>query len=143
MRVPCIIALLVLLGSAPAQTPDISGTWKLTYDADMRRVSDTEWKVNRRDTGTLVLQQRGDSVFGSWQARPMPQATTLAGTFDGRTLRLASGTREMVGQVDGRAQRMAVRTVLTGSHDGRALRGVMFFHIDDRPAPARRWEAVR
>ena len=136
--------LLAFLISIPLlQAPTVSGSWKAVFDADMRRASDDEWKVNKRSNARLILEQRGDSVFGTWQGENLPDPAGLRGTFDGKTLRLTSGTNERVGQVNGQPVRMKVRQDFTATLERGALKGVLFIHIDDRPAPARKWEATR
>ena len=133
-------ALLALGSTASAQK--VAGAWAITYDADIRRDGETFTVLSRRTT-RLVLEQRGDSVFGTFGDDKMPEPPRkVTGTFDGKTLKLTTGTSRRTVRINGQPAEMAMRTDFMGALDGSGMRGVMLVQVGDHPAPARKWEAL-
>lgn len=146
MRTSRTIVAALALGiglAAPLSAQGVAGSWRVTYDADITGRGDAI-TVKRRATGRLVLEQRGDSVFGRFTLDGGPdRSPVLRGTFDGRALTLTTGPARRTVTVNGTATEIVTRTDWMGVLDGAALRGTMFIAISDREPPARRWEATR
>jgi len=140
---PLLLALasIAFLGST-ASAQKVAGTWAITYDADIRRDGE-DVTVNSRRTTRLVLEQRGDSVFGTFGDDAMPEPPRkVSGTFDGKTLKLTTGTTRRTVRINGQATEMDTRTDIMGAVHATGMRGVMLLQVGDRPAPPRKWEAV-
>ena len=133
--------LVTVARLAPAQ--GVAGTWTVTYDADINTSGDVV-TVKKRATGRLVLEQRGDSVFGRFNPDGMPDPDRpLSGTFDGKVLKLTTGLLRRSVNVNGKPTEMMTRTDWMGAGDGASMRGTMFIQLGDRPAPRWKWVAVR
>ncbi len=138
---------LLALGSLLVATPragaqSVAGTWTVTYDSDINTGGDVV-TVKKRSTGRLVLEQRGDSVFGRFMPDGMPDPERpLSGTFDGKVLRLTTGLLRRTVRINGQPTEMPTRTDWMGALKGATLQGTMLIQIGERPAPPRRWEAV-
>lgn len=144
MRITALLSVVAFIATGvPASAQGIAGTWKVTYDSDIRTDGDAI-TVNKRAKAELVLQMRGDSVFGTFKGDgPDNEARTLSGTFDGKALKLTSGTRRGTVRINGKPTDLPMRTDWMGALDAGGLRGTMFIQIGDRPAPPRTWEATR
>ena len=140
MRLLILIVSFALTASQ-ARAQSIAGKWSVTWDSDITMDHDTTI-VKKRSTTTLDLALKGDSVTGVWGGGP-DQGTQLRGTFDGKTLRMTTGTNERVVKVNGESKKMTVRWDVTGSVQGPKVAGVLLIYVADRTAPARRWEAQR
>jgi hypothetical protein len=143
MRISTAVALL---GVAAAAAPSvgaqgIGGKWSIVWDSDITVDHDTAI-VKKRSTGTLEFTVKGDSVTAVWNAG-VNQGTQLRGTFDGKALRMTTGTNERVIKRNGEDIKMPVRWDMNGALQGQKLSGSLFIYISDRTAPARRWEAQR
>ena len=137
------LALAALLAT---QSPGVSGTWTLTYDADIR-TSGGKSEVRGRREGTLVLTQRGDSVFGSWTGVP-GESIPVTGRVDGTAVRFGSAWRGGNVRVNGKVVDGAeMRTEFHGTVERGGMAGTMYvrmrFDGAEREPPARRWEAAR
>ena len=143
MRSTILLALGAIAGlGSIASAQKVSGTWAITYDADIRRDGEN-FTVNSRRTTRLVLEQRGDSVFGTFGDDNMPEPPRkVSGTFDGKTLKLTTGTSRRMVRINGQATEMATRTDFVGAVDATGMRGVMLVHVGDHSPPPRKWEAV-
>jgi hypothetical protein len=139
-----LAALGTLAGAAPpAGAQSVAGTWTVTYDSDINTSGDVV-TVKKRSTGRLALEQRGDSVFGRFKPEGMPDPErALSGTFDGRVLKLTTGLLRRTIRINGQPTEMMTRTDWMGAVEGASMRGTMMIQMGDRPAPPRRWEAVR
>ena len=135
------LAALVSVAPATARAQGLTGTWAVVWDADIRTDGDSA-VVKSRKPATLELTQRGDSVLGVWKAGPNG-GTEVRGTFNGRALKLSSGTHESKGQLDGKPVTIRVRWDINGAFQNGKLAGSLFLYMDDRNAPPRRWEAQR
>jgi len=140
MRLQILVASLALVAT-PAHAQSIAGRWSVTWDSDITIDHDTAI-VKKRSTTTLELTPKGDSVVGVWGAGP-DQGAQLRGTFDGKSLRMTTGTNERVVKRNGEDIKMKVRWDMNGALQGSRLVGSLFIYVADRPAPARRWEAQR
>ncbi|HUQ83889.1 MAG TPA: hypothetical protein VM076_22255 [Gemmatimonadaceae bacterium] len=139
--------LLLMVASLAAvttvrQKPSVAGTWQVTFDSDLRRDGE-KVTVTKRSKGELTLQQRGDSVFGTFKTDGLDSARPLAGTFDGKTLKLTTGANRTTIRMNGKPVEMVVRTDWMGALDAAGMRGTMFIQMGERPAPPRKWEATR
>lgn len=144
MRWYLVVATLGMAsGAVPgAGAQGVAGSWVVTFDSDINTSGDVV-TVKKRSTGRLVLEQRGDSVFGRFKADGMPDPErSVHGTFDGKTLELTTGLARRTIRINGQPTEMPMRTDWIGAVSGASIRGTMLIQIGDRPAPARRWEAV-
>lgn len=134
----CLAAAL----ARPASAQRVAGSWLVTFDSDISRNGDVV-TVKKRGTGRLVLEQRGDSVVGTFAAGGLPEpARSVSGTFNGKTLVLTTGAQRRTIRVNGQPREMLTRTDWMGVVDAAGMRGTMLIQVGDRPAPARQWEAV-
>jgi len=136
-----ILVVLFALAATSAHAQSIAGKWSVTWDSDITLDHDTAI-VKKRSTTTLEFTVKADSVFGVWNAGP-DSGTQLRGTFDGKTLRMTTGTNARGVKVNGESVKMKVRWDLNGALQGPKLAGSLFIYVADRNAPARRWEAGR
>ena len=133
----------VLLVAAPAYGQAMAGTWRVTFDSDVRRDGES-FTVTKRGTGRMVLEQRGDSIHGTFKPDGVPDGPrAISGTWDGKVLKLTTGTVRRTVNVNGKPTEMAMRTDWMGGVDGGGLGGTMFIQLGDRPAPPRKREATR
>lgn len=145
MRSHLLVAALGMgIGVVPsARAQSVAGMWTVTYDADINTSGDVV-TVKKRSKGHLVLEQRGDSVFGRFKPEGMPDPErNISGTFDGKVLKLTTGLVRRTIRMNGQPIDMMTRTDWMGAVDGASMKGTMLIQIGDRPAPPRRWEAVR
>lgn len=134
---------VMLLTASRVRAQGVAGAWTVTYDSDINTSGDVV-TVKKRSTGRFVLEQRGDSVFGRFEADGMPDPERpLSGTFDGKVLKLTTGLARRTIRINGQPTEMPMRTDWMGAVTGESIRGTMLIQIGDRPAPPRRWEAVR
>ena len=140
-----VVALGSMLAAASSRVAaqGVAGAWTVTYDSDINTSGDVV-VVKKRSKGRIVLEQRGDSVFGRFKADGMPEPErSLSGTFDGKVLELTTGLARRTIRINGQPTEMPMRTDWMGAVTGESIRGTMLIQIGDRPAPPRRWEAVR
>ena len=138
------IAVAIVLGvSTRTMAQQVSGTWAVTYDSDIRQDGE-KITVNKRAKGKLTLEQKGDSVFGTFKPDDGPDATArpLTGTLKGKTLSLTSGIVRRNVNINGTPTAMSTRTDWMGVVQATGIRGTMLMQMGERPAPPRRWEAV-
>ena len=129
-----------LAQSAAAQTA--SGTWRGEYDAGVSGTGDRV-RVTRRAAIVLILEQKGDSVFGTWDGQPQPPVRELRGSIAGQTLRFTTGTREAEVLVNGKPERRKVRTDFTGTIQSDQITGTMIMYWGSDDPPLRNWSASR
>jgi hypothetical protein len=137
---------LALLALLVVQPPNVAGTWTVTYDSDLRTAGGKS-EVRARREGTLVLAQRGDSLFGTWAGMP-GEPLAVTGRVDGATVRFGSAWRGGSVRINGKAADGAeMRTEFHGTLARGALAGTMYVRLRfdgvEREPPARRWEAAR
>ncbi len=141
MLIRVLAALAVIWASRPASAQSVTGKWAVTWDADIRVDHDTAI-VKSRKPATLELTQRGDSVVGTWSGAP-DSHTPVRGTFDGRSLKLSSGTVERNGMIDGKPTPIKIRWDIAGSVEASKISGVLFLYMGTLSPVPRRWEAQR
>lgn len=145
MWVRAFFITAVVFGGASmrATAQQVGGTWAVTYDSDIRQDGE-KITVNKRSKGKLTLEQRGDSVFGTFKSDDGPEATArpLTGTLKGKTLTLTSGTVRRNVTINGAPTAMSTRTDWMGVLEAAGIRGTLLIQLGDRPAAPRRWEAV-
>jgi len=142
-RTSVIASLTLIAFASVASAQQVTGTWVVTYDSDIRRDGE-KITVNSRATGTMTLEQKGDSVFGSFKGDGGPNAAgrPLSGTLKGKTLMLTTGMRRSTVNINGKPTEMDTRTDWMGVVEPTGIRGTMFVQMGERPAPPRKWEAV-
>ena len=139
-----VMAVATFIGvSTRTMAQQVAGTWLVTYDSDIRQDGE-KITVNKRAKGKLTLEQKGDSVFGTFKSDDGPDANSrpLTGTLNGKTLTLTSGIVRRNVNINGKPTEMATRTDWIGAVESTGIRGTMLIQMGDRPAPPRRWEAV-
>ena len=142
-RALLIAVVTVAVASTRAMAQQVAGTWAVTYDSDIRQEGE-KITVNKRAKGKLTLEQKGDSVFGTFKPDDGPDATArpLTGTLKGTTLSLTSGIVRRNVNINGTPTAMSTRTDWIGAVEATGIRGTMLIQMGDRPAAPRRWEAV-
>ena len=120
-----------------AQAPAIAGTYLVDYDAQVRVTSDGP-EVVQRGKARLVLQQRGDSLFGTWepagndtQGRPRP-VRKVFGKLQNDTIRLNAEPTEAVVNVNGEEQRRSITQAFTATFKDGAITGTI---VSPSPLP--------
>ena len=88
-------ALLATAMSVQAQTRSIAGKYKVEFDSQIR-MGPEGMQVGGRSPALLVLEIKGDSVFGTWQVinDANPPARKLAGKMRGDTVVIVSEPSE-------------------------------------------------
>ena len=124
---------------AAAQSAALSGAWAVTFDQAIRTEGTRVVEVQRRGTAELRLEQRGDSITGTWTRDDLGVARPLSGNVEGETFSLTS--ERWTVPVDG--EPTPVWLVLRGALEDGEIGGDLYLHLGDRPAAARKWEAVR
>ena len=124
MRISTVVALLGVTAATAhsAGAQGIGGKWSIVWDSDITMDHDTAI-VKKRSTGTLELTVKGDSVTAVWNAGA-GQGTQLRGTFDGKALRMTTGTNERVIKRDGEDIKMPVRWDMNGALAGPEVVGL-------------------
>ena len=142
-RASFIAVVLSLSVSTEPMAQQVAGTWAVTYDSDIRQDGE-KITVNKRAKAKLTLEQKGDSVFGTFRPDDGPDTTPrpLTGTLKGKTLTLTSGIVRRSVHINGTPTMVSMRIDWIGVVETTAIRGTMLIQMGDRPAPPRRWEAV-
>lgn len=120
-------AVLLSLTVAPA---DVSGTWQVTMEGEKRPIE-----------GTLVLQQKGGQLTGTWTSI---EAWTMTGRADetGR-FALESETRPVPMTVNGKKGTIKARWVFRGVLGDGALSGTASIEFGDSEPRIRKWTAKK
>ena len=129
-----LAVLLVMSGgwaaTGYAQAPAIAGTYLVDFDSQVR-VTGGGTEVVGRDKGKLVLQQQGDSVFGTWepggtdqQGRPRP-VRKVFGRMQNDTLRLNAEPSESVVNINGEEQRRSITQAFSAVIKNGAITGTI------------------
>jgi len=147
MMRPVTLAFLTLLAAAPlaAQEAGITGTWITEFDRVVRNeggVVTTGDKARAR----LVLQQKGDSVTGTWEMlnpgnvqRPPRQ---LRGTISGNKVTLTSEFEARINR-NGEESARTITMVYELTVNGNKLEGTMTDRSPDTGMPRRPFTATR
>jgi hypothetical protein len=119
---------LSLFAAAGSSAQSVAGTYSIEYSARMM-VNDQPSPTETITKVKLVLEQKGDSVRGSWQMVSPREAPVqqLKGTVQGNTVRLfGSASAMMRGAGDDRQVTMTQEYVIT--IDGEAVKGYITVH---------------
>lgn len=143
-------AIVTVAGNGRAQS--IAGKWDVTYPA---RIQNANGEMTA-DTGhaTLTIEQKGDSVFGTWLAArmasapadmPAPQPRTIIGTFKNGTLSFVASPVEARIRRGGDEERVLMRSYYDGTLKDDAFTGTSVAKSEDEsinssPMP---WSARR
>jgi hypothetical protein len=78
-----VVAAVATIAAAPLSAQGVSGTWMTEFERTIRN-QDGEVSAGEKTKATMTLQQKGDSVFGTWQVvppanQPAPPARPLRG----------------------------------------------------------------
>ena len=100
-------ALLATAMSVQAQTRNVAGKYKVEFDSQIR-MGPGGVQAGGRSPAMLVLEVRGDSVFGTWQVvnDANPPARKLAGRMRGDTVVIVSEPSERTINVNGESVTM-------------------------------------
>ena len=99
MKRMSLLATAVLLAAAPLSAQDISGTWFTEFERSIRN-NDGQVSAGEKTKAKITLQQKGDSVFGTFElvppaGQPTPPARPLRGSMKG-------GKGTLVSEFEGR-----------------------------------------
>ncbi len=137
MKTPfTVVALLsaLLAPAVQAQLSPAAGTYLVDFDAQFQVGPDGTPQVSGHSKARMILEVRGDSVFGTWQtidaANPRP-ARKLHGTLENGKLKLTSEPVESVINMNGQETRRSTIPVYTATVTGDAISGTI-----ESPAPA-------
>ena len=119
-------ALLATAMSVQAQSANVAGKYKVEFDSQMRMGSGGV-QVAGRSPAMLVLEVRGDSVFGSWQAinDRNPPARKLAGKMRGDTVVVLSEPSERTMNMNGESVTMKMADEFKLTVRGDAIAGTI------------------
>jgi hypothetical protein len=119
-------ALLATAMSVQAQSANVAGKYKVEFDSQMRMGPEGA-QVAGRSPGMLVLEVRGDSVFGSWQAinDRNPPARKLAGKMRGDTVVVLSEPSERTMNMNGESVTMKLADEFKLTIKGDAILGTI------------------
>lgn len=136
-------ALLVALAaivtvSASGRAQSAAGKWDVTYPARIQNINGEM----TADTGhaTLTIEQKGDSIFGSWLALPMasappglpaPQARTIIGTLRNGALSFSASPVEARIRRGGDEEKVMMRSFFDATLKDDAITGTMFSKSED------------
>ena len=122
------LILLSVVAAADTQAQaGVAGTYLVDYDAQLQMGPDGP-QVTGRGKARMVLEIRGDSVFGSWQTVDAAQQRPprkLAGTFKDGTLKLVAEPVESVMNINGEEQRRSIVQTFTGTVKGDDIAGTI------------------
>ena len=127
----------------------VNGRWITEFERRMRNENGSV-STSEKATARLVLQQKGDSVTGTWQlvdtaTSPTGRATTpraLRGTISGNRVSLSTeieARRNMNGEESVRKMTLAYDFIVNGDK----LEGTMTTRAPDMEMPARPFSAWR
>lgn len=82
-----VFAAVATLAAAPLSAQGLNGTWMTEFERTIRN-QDGEVSAGEKTKATMTLQQKGDSLFGTWQLvaapnQPAPPARPLRGVVKG------------------------------------------------------------
>ena len=81
------LSAIALLAAAPLSAQSLNGTWFTEFERQIRN-QDGEVTAGEKAKAKITLQQKGDSVFGTFEivpaaGQPTPPARQLRGTVKG------------------------------------------------------------
>lgn len=136
-----------IAGTSVAQAQSIAGNWDAEYP--MRVRMENGQLSSDKGKAALTITQKGDSVFGSWQAlnTPIPSAArTIAGLFkDGKLTFEASPTEARVSNSMTGESVIKMRSYFEATIAGDSIVGTMRSRSEDRSieSPPMPWTAKR
>ncbi len=126
-------AFVVAAQSVYAQTPGVAGTYAVEYSVRMmtndREPAPTETVAKVK----LVLEQKGDSVFGTWQMtapRESP-AQQLRGKVEGKNVRLWGTVSGHMRGPDGSERTVSMTQEYVMTIEGDVLKGSITVHPEE------------
>ena len=72
-----VLAAVATLAAAPLSAQGITGTWMTEFERTMRN-NDGQVSTGDKTKAKITLQQKGDSLFGTFEILPPPGAPTPA-----------------------------------------------------------------
>ena len=142
-------ALMLPAGNGVSAQQRVSGTWLVDYDMRIAREGDGAERVTERGKARLELSQRGDSLFGTWQASTgLSRAERpVRGTVEGSNVRFTTGPAEATINRNGEETKIQIVSEFSGAVDGDSIGGVMTVRPLNGPGmPAgsdRKWDGRR
>lgn len=141
MKIRClasIIAMSLLPITATAQSVDLTGEWRVTFDSHVQRRRNGEVRVLERAEGTLELQQTGDSLRGWWNGR----REVTGGIVRGNGFEFWTDTLEFEATGDRGVRIVRAQLSWRGTYRDGRIEGTWYMRAES-PIPPRRWEAER
>ena len=151
----CVLAFASLFAVAASTSPSplaaqgVSGRWITEFDR-MIRNENGNVSTGEKARARLVLEQRGDSVTGTWEllgaaTAPGGRAAAprqLRGTISGNKVSLSTST-EVRRNINGEESVLTVTIVYDFTVDGDKLDGTMTTRAPGEEMPARPFSARR
>ena len=140
------VMLLAAANAASAQT--IAGKWTATFPMRVRMENGTP-SAEQEGNATVILEQKGDSVFGTWQtenALAPVKARQLKGIYKaGKLLLEASPVEAQIKTSDSGDSKIMMVTYYEATLSGDALDGNMHSRSEDGSieSPRMKWSAKR
>lgn len=122
-----LLPLFLVASTLQADAQSLAGKWTAKYPM---RVQNVNGQITA-DTGTavLVIEQKGDSVFGTWQPQNTPvavQPRVITGTFKDGVLQFTAGVVDAKIRRDGDEQTVPMRAYFEGKLAGDELSGTTY-----------------
>lgn len=139
-------ALLAFVVASPLEAQGINGTWITEFERMMRN-QDGVVSGGEKAKAKIVLQQKGDSVTGTWQLLDPPAGATvtprqLRGTISGNKVALTTEFDATV-NINGEQSTRKISVVYDFTVDGDKLVGTMTNRSGDMDMPPRPFSAWR
>lgn len=141
-----LLAGFALVGASPLAGQEIEGTWITEFERSVRNDNGTV-SGGEKAKAKMVLQQKGDSVSGTWEV-VAPGATTpatprqLRGTRSGNKLSLSSEFDATV-NINGEQSTRKIGVVYDLTVSADRLEGTMRMTSGDMDMPPRPFSAWR
>jgi len=141
---------LTATATATAQAQSIAGKWTAEYPARLR-MENGGAAVESMGTALLTIEQKGDSVFGSWHPQNTPVASaprTIIGTVKAGHLEFSSSpieARVRRSDTGGDEQPIMMRTFFEGTVADDTITGTLYSKTDDGSITSStlKWSAKR
>lgn len=154
MKIPKLTAaaaFMLIITALPARGQSLTGQWTAEYPARIQNLNGVQ--TAEKGEALVTFEQKGDSIFGSWQAlgANVPAAAvarTLAGTFkNGKLDFRASPTEARIryGGDETSESKVMMTTFYEATVTGDVIEGTMFSQSEDgaiRSQPLK-WSAKR
>jgi len=147
MKLATSLLALALFVPMAAQAQEITGKWTATYPARVSNINGNQQA--EMGTAIVTIEQKGDSVFGTWhgQNTPVPsQPRTFRGTFtNGRLNLVGSPIEARVRRGGGDDEVIQMITYFEGALKDGVIEGTMYSESTDnmvRSSPLQ-WSAKR